>query len=629
MSRRGLRHHWFTAPSTLRAHLIKLIIAALAPLLLFAIALIVLVARQQQESFTRGLQETTRALSGSLQLEFESTITTLHALGSSEAVDNGAMAEFRRISARMLASHDSWAVIALYDTIGREVFAISRLPSVAAKPSVDHGTLKQVLRESRPLAGSFSGDTAGTMTIYVPVQRENKLIYVLSAAIERRAFSDILVRQKLPGQWTGVIFDRGKIIVARTRDPERFVGKPVGPVLRNADATAEGIVRGDTVEGISSYAAISTLPRSGWSVALIVPAAQVTGPFWRSLAYIIGLGLISLLLGIGLAALFARRIGEPIQTLSESAKALGAGQLNSAPPPSTILELNEVAQDMAGAAELLRVHSRERDRVEAELRERDAFLEQQAELLRQSEEKLRRQAVELEHQLLASGRLVAVGELTASMAHEFNNPLGIILGFAQGLLAEMDPADPRYHPLEIIAEETQRCERLVKELLEFGRPRQPEFTPVELKSVIERTLALVSNRASKNKVETMIEVTEVLAPIHADAQQLQQLLLNLALNAIDAMPRGGTLTLSAAKEDAARVKISVADSGVGIDSEMQKKIFQPFVTGKKGRGLGLGLPICDRIVKAHGGTMEVTSVVGRGTTFTIYLPAKEKLIMDN
>lgn len=241
--------------------------------------------------------------------------------------------------------------------------------------------------------------------------------------------------------------------------------------------------------------------------------------------------------------------------------------------------------------------------------------------LRQSEENLRNQAQELEQQLLASGRLVAVGELTASMAHEFNNPLGIILGFAQGLLASMDPTDANYHHVQIIAEEAKRCEKLVQELLEFGRPKSADFTPTDVEQMIHKTVDLVQPHATKNKVETAIQIDGHLPRIHADPQQLQQVLLNLSLNAMDAMPNGGTLTVGALVDSLNRLTITVTDTGIGMDPEVLPRIFQPFFTSKKRRGLGLGLPICDRIVRAHGGRIEVQSALGQGTSFKIHLPA--------
>ncbi|MGH7854905.1 MAG: ATP-binding protein, partial [Candidatus Binatia bacterium] len=240
--------------------------------------------------------------------------------------------------------------------------------------------------------------------------------------------------------------------------------------------------------------------------------------------------------------------------------------------------------------------------------------------LRQSEEHLRNQAQELEQQLLASGRLVAVGELTASMAHEFNNPLGIILGFAQGLLDTLSPADPNYPHVQIIAEEATRCGKLVQELLEFGRPKSSDFILTDVEQIVQRTMNLVQPHAVKNKVETAIDIEAGLPQIYADPQQLQQILLNLGLNALDAMPNGGKLTIGAASDSADSIVIMLSDTGIGIDSDVLPRIFQPFFTSKKRRGLGLGLPICDRIAKAHGGTIKVESKPGEGTLFKIRLP---------
>jgi two-component system NtrC family sensor kinase len=243
--------------------------------------------------------------------------------------------------------------------------------------------------------------------------------------------------------------------------------------------------------------------------------------------------------------------------------------------------------------------------------------------LRHSEDNLRRQAQELEEQLVASGRLVAMGELTASMAHEFNNPLGIIIGFAQGLLDDVDPHDPNYHHIEIIAEEAQRCEKIIQELLEFGRPKNTDFVPVDIKEVIDKTLELVSTLAAKSNVETKTQLAAPMPFIHGDPQQLQQVLLNLCLNAVEAMPEGGTLILGASLDDAQQLVIFVEDAGYGIEVEVLPRIFQPFFTAKKRRGLGLGLPICDRIVKTHGGKILVESQQGRGTTFRICLPVPQ------
>jgi PAS domain S-box-containing protein len=245
------------------------------------------------------------------------------------------------------------------------------------------------------------------------------------------------------------------------------------------------------------------------------------------------------------------------------------------------------------------------------------------EIRRESEHKLRQQAQELEQQLIASGRLVSIGEITASMAHEFNNPLGIIRGFAQDLLSETETSSPQYRGLQIIEEETRRCEKIIQELLQFARPRNTDLCLTDIKQLIEKTLNLVTPRLYKQRVESVVQLDENLPRIYADPQQLEQVLVNLYLNAIDAMPEGGKLNVGAnvkpADGTSSMVVITVADTGFGIDKKDLAKIFQPFFTAKKKSGLGLGLPICDRIIKNHGGKIEVESQPRHGTTFKVYL----------
>ena len=244
--------------------------------------------------------------------------------------------------------------------------------------------------------------------------------------------------------------------------------------------------------------------------------------------------------------------------------------------------------------------------------------------LRESERNLRDQAQKLEQQLIASGRLVSLGQVTASMAHEFNNPLGIIIGFVEDMLSNAKPADSEYRSLQIINQEAYRCKKIVEDLLDYAKPKAAEMAPVNVQAVIDRTLELMENHLYKQKVQVVKEVGSDLPRVHADSQQLAQVLVNLYLNAIDAMPNGGQLTVGAdLKQDAGapEIIISVADTGLGIETSALDKIFQPFYTAKKRRGLGLGLPICERIVQHHGGAINVQSQPGIGTVFEIRLPA--------
>ena len=289
---------------------------------------------------------------------------------------------------------------------------------------------------------------------------------------------------------------------------------------------------------------------------------------------------------------------------------------------------------------ILSTHFRRPHRpTDRELRMLDLYARQAADVierlriedeLRQSEEKLRQQAQELEQQLIRSGRLVSLGEVTASMAHEFNNPLGIIMGFVEDLLSSTESASPNYRALQIIDEESKRCRQIVRDLMEYARPKSTEFCSTSIGHVIEKTLQLVENRFYKQKVTVEKTLEPDLPRIEADASQLEQVLVNLYLNAIDAMPEGGKLTVNAgiARSEgfAPMAVITVADTGFGITETDLAKIFQPFFTAKKRRGMGLGLPICERIIKNHGGKIEVESKPGKGTTFNIYLPLQRTSI---
>ena len=212
------------------------------------------------------------------------------------------------------------------------------------------------------------------------------------------------------------------------------------------------------------------------------------------------------------------------------------------------------------------------------------------------------------------------------MAHEFNNPLQIIMGFTEDLLSETDPASPQYKSLAIIDEETKRCEKIIQSLLEYARPTGAEFRATDVASVVKNSMDLVTNSLYKQKIEPATEIDERVPEVDVDPKQLEQVLVNLYLNAIDAMPEGGTLkvrvsrSLGSIDDNQDGVILSVTDTGFGIEPENVDNIFNPFFTRKKKAGWGLGLSVCKRIVNNHGGKIEVESQPGTGTTFKIYLP---------
>ncbi|HAH31446.1 MAG TPA: hypothetical protein DCL44_03925 [Elusimicrobia bacterium] len=228
--------------------------------------------------------------------------------------------------------------------------------------------------------------------------------------------------------------------------------------------------------------------------------------------------------------------------------------------------------------------------------------------------------------LMQSEKMSAVGQLAAGIAHEINNPLGIILGFAQSVVKRIKEGDPLTLPLKTIEREAVRCKDLVQSLLVFSRSSQNEkLEELDLNAAMEGAMALILSQTRTRNVELIRELRSGLPRINANQIHIQQVLINLANNAIDAMPEGGTLTISTSlsARQPGHVEIRIRDTGTGIPKEIQKKIFDPFFTTKEvGKGTGLGLSLVYEIVSKHGGTVELESEEGKGTEFTVFLPAQ-------
>ncbi len=237
---------------------------------------------------------------------------------------------------------------------------------------------------------------------------------------------------------------------------------------------------------------------------------------------------------------------------------------------------------------------------------------------------LRHELVEgqrVQQQLAQASKLGAVGELAAAVAHEVNNPLTGILGFAELLLSELPADDPRHDEAAVIRDEAVRARTIVKALLEFARPRAPQRIPTSLNDLARSSLELVRFRALEADVAIVADYGDV--PIlELDPDALKQVLLNVFNNAIDAMPQGGTLHVST-EQVADRGCVVVSDTGIGMDEETQGRIFTPFFSTRAANGgrTGLGLSVSRQIVEGHGGTIEVESTPGRGAVFTVGLPS--------
>ena len=228
-------------------------------------------------------------------------------------------------------------------------------------------------------------------------------------------------------------------------------------------------------------------------------------------------------------------------------------------------------------------------------------------------------------QLWQASKLATMGELSASIAHELNNPLATVALRTESLLMQLPEDDQKRRGLEIIAQEVDRMATLVRDLLQFSRRGHRQVSTVDVGEEIVNSVQFVHYHLRSRKVEVVCDFADSLPTIQADRQQLRQLFLNLLTNAGDAMPQGGRLTISAAAtfmEDAQAVQLDFADTGEGISVANLEKIWEPFFTTKpEGKGTGLGLAICRRIVEEHGGTIDLESDPGQGAIVHIVFPA--------
>jgi signal transduction histidine kinase len=221
-------------------------------------------------------------------------------------------------------------------------------------------------------------------------------------------------------------------------------------------------------------------------------------------------------------------------------------------------------------------------------------------------------------QMMQSEKLAALGEMAASFVHGIRNPLGIILGSAETLRKEV-PQPVQSEMIQFIGEESERINRMLTSFLEFAKPKPPVFQEVDLKDVLDRTLDWISIPARKQQVEVRREYPPEKVLIPVDPEQIREAVVNLEMNALEAMPEGGTLRIILNQKDNRDVTIRLSDTGGGIPPGAESKIFDPFFTTKE-RGTGLGLPIVYSVVKNHGGTVSAASNNGGGTTFTLTLP---------
>jgi len=334
-----------------------------------------------------------------------------------------------------------------------------------------------------------------------------------------------------------------------------------------------------------------------------------------------------ILAGIVLTITLVNLIIRPIENIVNVTERIAAGDLSHQVPVKSNNELNRLAVSFNKMTDSLRLY---RDEVEM--------------YNRTLEQKIAERTKELEeakNQLIQSEKMAAVGELAAGVAHELNNPMGGILGYAQYALEKLsskkvselneNDIESQSRFLTDIEQQARRCKTIVKNLLKFSRTsNKEEFSFFNLNQSLEETLTFVKHQLDMKKINLAMNLDQNLPEFNGNSSQLQQVFTNIMLNAQQAMPNGGQLSIETRfsppiGEFGGCVEIEFTDSGAGIPQEIVNKIFEPFYTTKEvGKGTGLGLSISYGIVKEHQGDILVKSKVGEGTTFMIVLPLDQE-----
>ncbi|MEJ1158281.1 ATP-binding protein [Prosthecomicrobium sp. N25] len=627
---------------SVQAHLALLVAGLLVPVLVFAGLILLQFAATERLRYQASALEVARRISGAVDREVATVQNALQTLATSRNIDVYDLPAFHAQATQVRSLVNADVVLA---DPARQRLVDTRRPLGEPLPVDASDAARRVVEERRPVVSDLiAGPTSGTLlvTINVPVLRDGQMRYLLTATMEPIRIAEVLATQALPNDWTAAIVDGNGRIVARSRQHERFLGATATEDLRRNAVGREGSWTGTTAEGTPVLSAYVRSAATGWRAAVGVPVSAVEKPLQDSLQWLLGMGLAALLTSGVLAYSVGRRIALPMDRLRLAALRIDREPVGDV-GGSGVTEIDEVQRALARASADLERRAEERDRAEAELKtladSLDGQVRNRTRDLTEANARLMEEMAErrkVEDQLRQSQKMEAVGQLTGGIAHDFNNLLAIITGSLHLLKRRLDRGDheavSRY--LEAAMEGAGRAATLTQRLLAFAR-RQP-LAP---EAVDPNRLIAGMSELLRRTLGEAIRVETVLGGglwrTWSDPNQLENALLNLAVNARDAMPEGGRLTIETANFDLDRryaadnpgvtpgqyVMIAVTDTGTGMPPEVAEKAFDPFFTTKPtGQGTGLGLSQVYGFIRQTGGHVKIYSEPGDGTTVRLYLP---------
>ncbi|MEO8122558.1 MAG: response regulator [Burkholderiales bacterium] len=598
-------------------------LSVLVPAGLAAVWVIAQAYQNESALLERNLRDSTRALAMVVDRELASRVAIARVLSSSQALDRGAeltpenLDRFAHAARRVMAPYDGWVVLAGngIELLNTRIGATAA-PSAPASPKTaplpgnsDSGTELPTVTSLANTAQS--GNDGGLHAAIVqPVVRDGVALLTVSVTILPREMQRIIDQQRLPQGWVAAIVDSDGKVVARYPGGSEYAGRMVKPDLKNLlTAQNEGLFESVDLDGhpVAGYFASST---QGWSYVTAMP--QKTFAHLPIAVGQLALAALALLaLALGGASRVARVIIVAVCNLKDLAEELRDGKPVQ-PKPSGVGECDDVAAAMVEASESL-LHARS----DLEHRVADAVA----------------QTRKAEQHLSRTRRVEALGRLTGGVAHDFNNVLGIISNSAH--LIQRDPASaPWQAPLAATLRAVDVGSRLTQHLLRVAGRQPVRPQSIDLARYLQEAKELLRIVLGK-RIALQISTAEALSRVTVDSSELELALINLALNARDAMPDGGHVSVSARAASAEEMKglvpgtyvtVAFVDSGAGIHENTLAHVLEPFFTTKAaGKGTGLGLSQVHGFCVQAGGTVLLASGTDDGTAVSLVLPGTESI----
>lgn len=591
-------------PVSIRSRLVALVLAVLLPCVLGVAWLIGQTYAAERDANERRLRDTTRALSLVIDHELGRRQAIARVLAGSRWLDGAlpptpeALSAFENLARRAVEDTEGWVELrsterTLLDTRGA--------PSERAQPLVDRPTVLPLRLDGGPHA-----------ELLQPVQRDGRTIFNIVVTIRPRELQRLIDAQQLPVGWAGTVMDNAGRVVARRPGGEAMTGRAGTPdLLARMEQAHEGLFNSVSLDGIASTGYYSTSPL-GWSYISVMPREQFAGLLPRAVLHVATGAALLLALAVAGALWVSRGIARPARALREAAEQLQAGQPVQL-QATGVAEFDEVARALDAASAAMLGHRNALEQQVAQAVERTRAAEQRA---------------------AHSQRVEALGRLTGGVAHDFNNLLGVISNSAHLVQRQAEDLPALRGPVAATLRAVEAGSQLTQHLLRFAGRRSLKPQPVELGRTLPELQDLLRSVLGR-RVETTVRVEPGTRPVQVDPSELELALVNLALNARDAMPQGGELRVqarNAGPEDldgldpgaapAGFVLLTVGDDGTGIDPEVADHVFEPFFTTKgTGQGTGLGLSQVHGFAVQSGGTARLASTPGFGTTVSLLLPA--------